>query len=193
MRHICVFAGSSSGARPEYAEAARALGQELVRRDLGLVYGGSSAGLMGVIADAVLEVGGEALGVLPRGLFKREIAHTGLTRLYEVESMHARKALMAELSDGFIALPGGYGTCDELFEIITWAQIGIHDKPIGLLDVGDYFHSLLAFIGEAVTEGFIPRGRVDILRATEPADLLDRVLAAMKAAVPEVTLPPVQP
>jgi uncharacterized protein (TIGR00730 family) len=193
MRHICVFAGSSSGVRTEYAEAARALGQELVRRDLGLVYGGSSVGLMGAIADAVLEAGGEALGVLPSGLFKREIAHTGLTHLYEVESMHARKALMAELADGFIALPGGYGTCDELFEIITWAQIGIHDKPIGLLDVGEYFHSLLAFIGEAVSDGFIPQGRVDILRATDPAALLDRVLAAMRTPTPEAALPPVQP
>jgi uncharacterized protein (TIGR00730 family) len=193
MRHICVFAGSSSGVRAEYAEAARALGQELVRRDLGLVYGGSSVGLMGAIADAVLEAGGEALGVLPSGLFKREIAHTGLTHLYEVESMHARKALMAELADGFIALPGGYGTCDELFEIITWAQIGIHDKPIGLLDVGNYFHSLLAFIGEAVTDGFIPQGRVDILRAADPAELLDRVLAAMRTPTPEAALPPVQP
>ncbi len=193
MRHICVFAGSSSGVRTEYAEAARALGQELVRRDLGLVYGGSSVGLMGAIADAVLEAGGEALGVLPSGLFKREIAHTGLTHLYEVESMHARKALMAELADGFIALPGGYGTCDELFEIITWAQIGIHDKPIGLLDVGNYFHSLLAFIGEAVTDGFIPQGRVDILCATDSTELLDRVLATMRTSTPEAALPPVQP
>jgi uncharacterized protein (TIGR00730 family) len=193
MRHICVFAGSSGGARPEYTDAAHALGQELVRRDLGLVFGGSSVGLMGAIADAVLEAGGEALGVLPRGLFKREIAHTGLTHLYEVESMHARKALMAELADGFIALPGGYGTCDELFEIITWAQIGIHNKPIGLLDVGSYFHSLLAFVAEATAEGFIPEGRVDILRATEPVELLNRLTTGMKMAAPEAALPPVQP
>src|SRR5262245_61683777 len=193
MRHICVFAGSSSGARTEYMEAARMLGGELVRRELGLVYGGSSVGLIATIADAVLEAGGEALGVLPRGLFKREVAHPGLTRLYEVESMHARKALMSELADGFIALPGGFGTCDELFEIITWAQIGIHDKPIGLLDVGGYFRSLLTFVAEAVTEGFIPPGRVDILHETEPTALLERVLAGMKTTASEAAVSRVQP
>ena len=179
--------------RPVFTDAARALGQELVKRDLGLVYGGSSVGLMGTIADAVLEAGGEALGVLPHGLFKREIAHTGLTHLYEVESMHARKALMAELADGFIALPGGYGTCDELFESITWAQIGIHNKPIGLLDLDNYFRSLLAFMDEARAAGFIPQHSVDILCASDPADLVEKVLAGMKTPVPEAALPPVQP
>jgi uncharacterized protein (TIGR00730 family) len=193
MRHICVFAGSSGGVRAEYMDAARALGHASVRRDLGLVYGGTSAGLMGAIADGVLEAGGEALGVLPRGLFKREIAHTGLTHLYEVESMHARKALMAELADGFIALPGGYGTCDELFEIITWAQIDIHRKPIGLLDVGDYFRLLLAFVERATAEGFIPAGRVELLRETEPAALLDALLARMGSPEAQEVEPSVLP
>src|SRR6185312_16152584 len=143
MRSICVFAGSNMGTRLEYEEAARELGYELVARGLGLVYGGASVGLMGVIADAVIAKGGEVIGILPRGLFEREVAHEHLTELHKVGSMHERKALMADLSDSFIALPGGYGTFDELFEIITWAQIGLHSKPIGLLNVANYFDPLL--------------------------------------------------
>jgi len=151
-----------------------ALGRELACRGIGLVYGGASRGLMGVVADAALAAGGEVIGVLPRGLFVREVAHHGLTELCEVGSMHERKALMAQLSDGFIALPGGFGTCDELFEAVTWAQIGIHQKPVGLLDVNEYFTTLLAFVAHAAAEGFIPPLNADLLqRATDPATLLD--------------------
>lgn len=178
MRRICVFAGSNSGARPEYSEAARRLGRELAARGLGLVYGGSSVGLMHVVADAVLAEGGDVIGVLPRGLFRREVAHTGLTELREVGSMHERKALMADLSDGFIALPGGYGTFDELFEITTWAQIGIHSKPVGLLDVANYFAPLMAMVQHAAAEGFVPQQQAHLLlREEDPATLLDRFAA----------------
>jgi uncharacterized protein (TIGR00730 family) len=175
MRRICVFTGSNPGIRPEYRQAARSLAHELVSRGLGLVYGGASVGLMGVIADTALAEGGEVIGVIPRGLFRREIAHKGLTQLHEVASMHERKALMADISDGFIALPGGFGTFDELFEIITWAQLGLHNKPIGLLNVTDYFAPLLALIVHASTEGFIPASHKSILMHEEnPIHLLDR-------------------
>ena len=174
MHRICVFSGSNLGVRPEYQQAARDLGQELVSRGLGLVYGGASVGLMGVIADAVLAAGGEVIGVLPRGLFRREVPHRHLTELHEVGSMHERKALMADLADGFIALPGGYGTFDELFEIITWAQLGLHSKPVGLLDVASYFAPLLALIAHASTEGFIPPGHTKlVLHTDDPVTLLD--------------------
>jgi uncharacterized protein (TIGR00730 family) len=175
VRRICVFAGSQSGARPEYALVAAALGRELVRRGLALVYGGSRVGMMGVVAEAVLGAGGEAIGVIPRGLFRREVAHTGLTTLHEVGSMHERKALMADLADGVIALPGGFGTFDELFESITWAQIGLHTKPIGLLDCAGYFAPLMALIEHAITEGFVsPAYAGLVLRETDAATLLDR-------------------
>jgi uncharacterized protein (TIGR00730 family) len=178
MRRICVFSGSNLGVRPEYQQAARSLAQEMVARGLGLVYGGASVGLMGVMADTVLAEGGEAIGVIPRGMFRREIPHRGLTELHKVGSMHERKALMADLADGFIALPGGFGTFDELFEIITWAQIGLHSKPIGLLDVAGYFAPLLALVVHASTEGFIPAVHQAILMHEEtPADLLDRFAA----------------
>ncbi|GAC1565307.1 MAG: TIGR00730 family Rossman fold protein [Ktedonobacteraceae bacterium] len=176
MRRICVFSGSNLGNRPEYKQAAQALGQELLARELGLVYGGASVGLMGVLADTVLAGGGEVIGVIPRGLFKREIAHSGLAQLHEVTSMHERKALMADLADGFIALPGGYGTFDELFEIITWTQLGLHTKPIGLLDVAGYFTPLLALITHASREGFIPAMHTDIvLHEESSATLLDHL------------------
>jgi uncharacterized protein (TIGR00730 family) len=175
MRRICVFAGSNRGNRPEYAEAARALGQELAQRELGLVYGGASVGLMGIVADAVLAGGGQATGVLPRGLFRREIPHKGLTEMHEVGSMHERKALMADLADGFIALPGGFGTFDELFEIVTWAQLGLHKKPVGLINVAHYFGPLLALVRHASTEGFVPEVHLPFLMYEEhPAPLLDR-------------------
>src|SRR5579864_9200 len=175
MQRICVFTGSNYGNRPEYRQAAQELGEELARRGLGLVYGGASVGLMGVVADTVLEHGGEAFGVIPGGLFKREVAHRGLTQLHEVGSMHERKALMSDLADGFIALPGGFGTFDELFEITTWAQLGLHSKPIGLLDVAGYFTPLLALITHASTEGFIPPRHTDIiLHESTPSTLLDR-------------------
>ncbi|HEY7340563.1 MAG TPA: TIGR00730 family Rossman fold protein [Ktedonobacterales bacterium] len=195
MRRICVFAGSSSGARPVYTEVAQALGCEIARRGLGLVYGGASRGLMGVVADAALAAGGEVIGVLPRGLFVREVAHRGLTELFEVGSMHERKALMAQLSDGFVALPGGFGTCDELFETVTWAQIGIHQKPVGLLDVRDYFATLLAFVAHASVEGFIPLANTDLLlRETDPAALLDAFARYQSPAdVSPLPTPPVLP
>ena len=175
MRRICVFAGSNPGKRAEYREAAQALGREMVARGLGLIYGGASIGLMGAIADSVLAGGGEVIGVIPRGLFQREIGHEGLTQLHEVNSMHERKALMADLADGFIALPGGYGTFDELFEIVTWEQLGIHTKPIGLLDVAGYFAPLLALIAHAVAEGFIPPQHSNIvIHESSPTMLLDQ-------------------
>lgn len=178
MQRVCVFAGSMAGVRPAYIEAARALGGELARRELGLVYGGSSVGLMGAVADAALAAGGAVIGVMPRGLFRREVAHLGLTELHEVGSMHERKALMMDLADGFIALPGGYGTLDELFEIVTWTQIGISEKPIGLLDVAAYFAPLLAMVEHAAREGFVPASHVALLmREADPAALLDRLVA----------------
>jgi uncharacterized protein (TIGR00730 family) len=175
MRRICVFAGSNVGVRAEYAEVARELGRELVKRGLGLVYGGASVGLMGIVANTVLDEGGEVIGVLPRGLFLREIPHKGLTALHEVGSMHERKALMADLADGFIALPGGFGTFDELFEIITWAQLGLHTKPIGLFNVVGYFEPLLALVQHASAEGFIPAVHLSLLMCEDnAAHLLDR-------------------
>lgn len=179
MRRICVFAGSSKGKRPEYAEAAAALGRELAARGLGLVYGGASIGLMAEVANSVLAAGGEVIGVLPKGLFVREVAHAGLSELREVGSMHKRKALMADLADGFIALPGGFGTFDELFEIVTWAQIGLHAKPIGLLDIAGYFDPLLGLVKHAAREGFIAPTQTKLLRcAPTPSALLDALVAA---------------
>ena len=186
MQRICVFCGSSSGSRPIYAEMARAVGKELAARGLGVVYGGSSIGLMGALADAALAAGGEVIGVLPRGLFRREVAHRGLTELREVGSMHERKALMGELADGFLALPGGFGTCDELFEVVTWAQIGLHHKPIGLLDVEGFFAPLLAFVRHAAQEGFLPPAHVDVLlRAETPAAIIDQLLTYQPPTLPD--------
>src|SRR5437764_11905067 len=184
MQRLCVFCGSNAGGRPAYAEAARRFGAALAARGLGLVYGGGHVGLMGVLADAVLGAGGEVYGVIPRQLADKELAHRGLTRLEVVETIHARKARMAELSDGFVALPGGYGTLDELFEILTWAQLGIHAKPVGLLDVEGFFTPLLAWVRHACAEGFLRQHHVETLRvATGVAELL----AAL--AVPEVGAP----
>ncbi len=193
MHRICVFAGSNLGKRPEYQQAAQALGQALITRGLGLVYGGASVGLMGVVADSVLAAGGEVIGVLPRALFRREVAHTHLTELHEVSSMHERKALMADLADGFIALPGGLGTFDELFEITTWAQLGLHTKPVGLLNVAGYYTPLLALIAHAATEGFIPPGHARLLlHENNVAALLDSFEHYMPAANPSkwMDLPP---
>lgn len=155
MKSVCVFCGSSQGRRPVYAETARDLGTGLAQRSLRLVYGGGRAGLMGLLADAALASGGEVVGVIPQALVRCEQAYNGLTELRVVESMHARKAMMADLADAFIALPGGYGTLDELCEILTWAQLGLHQKPLLLLDVEGYFESLLSFFDRAVTEGFV--------------------------------------
>ncbi len=177
MRRLCVFCGSKAGGRPVYAEAARRLAAALARRGLGLVFGAGHVGLMGVLADAVLAAGGEAVGVIPQALVDRELAHRGLTELHVVETMHQRKALMADLADGFVALPGAYGTADELFEVLTWAQLGLHAKPIGLLDVEGFFAPLLGWIDHAVREGFLkPKHRDLLLCDGDPGRLLDQLL-----------------
>ena len=176
---ICVFCGSRAGARPAYADAARALGVELARRKLGLVYGGGGVGLMGTIADAVLAAGGEATGVIPESLVARELAHAGLTELHVVASMHERKAKMASLARAFAVLPGAYGTLDETCEALTWTQLGLQSKPCGLLNVEGYFDPLLAFLDHAVREGFLDRENRGILLVEEdPARLLSRLLEA---------------
>lgn len=173
MRTVCVFTGSSLGARAQYADLAHQLGVEIARQGYGLVYGGGRLGLMGVVADGALGAGGEVIGVLPTQALGRERAHGGLTQLIEASSMHERKAQMAALADGFIALPGGFGTLDELFEITTWAQLGLHAKPIVLLDDTGYYAPLLAFIHHASAEGFIPKGNVELLRSAQsPAEAL---------------------
>ncbi len=176
MKRICVFCGSSAGARPDYRQTALRLGSALAQRGLGLVYGGASIGLMGAVADAVLDAGGEAIGVIPGALSRKEIAHDRLTRLHVVGSMHERKAKMAELSDAFVALPGGIGTLEEFAEVLTWAQLGIHHKPCGLLDVGGYYRPLIAFFDHAVAERFVrPQHREMVLVEEEPEALLDRL------------------
>jgi len=174
VQRICVFCGSSPGGRPEYAEAARQLGQLLVRQHSELVYGGASVGLMGIVARTVLEGGGRVTGVIPRLLAEKEVALTSLDDLRIVESMHERKALMAELSDGFIALPGGIGTIEEFVEILTWSQLGIHTKPCGLLNSAGYYDRLLGFFDHMQAEGFIrPTCRSTILVEQDPASLLE--------------------
>jgi uncharacterized protein (TIGR00730 family) len=178
MTRICIFCGSSSGARPEYAAAARATAVALAARGIGLVYGGGRVGLMGELADEMLRRGGEVAGVIPRLLFEREVGHTGVTQLHVVETMHQRKALMAELSDGFIALPGGLGTLEEICEIWTWAQLGSHRKPLGFLDAAGYYAPLLDFIARAATEGFIrPKFRDLAVVDDDIERLLDRFAA----------------
>jgi uncharacterized protein (TIGR00730 family) len=185
MRRICVFAGSSVGKRSEYQQAAHALGEELLAGGLGIVYGGASVGLMGIVADTVLAGGGEVIGVLPRALFRRELAHRNLTELHEVGSMHERKALMADLADGFIVLPGGFGTFDELFEMTTWSQLGLHAKPIGLLNVANYFEPLLALVAHAIQEGFIPAFHEGILlHEDNPVALLNAFASYVPPVVP---------
>jgi len=178
IRRLCVFSGSHFGARDDYAEGARRLGAALVARGVGLVYGGGSVGLMGVMADTVLAGQGEVIGVIPRALATKELAHQGLADLRVVRSMHERKALMADLADGFVALPGGFGTFEELFEIVTWAQLGLHAKPIGVLDVCGYFDALAVLVEHAIAERFVlPEYRQLIVRAAEPEALLDRLVA----------------
>lgn len=178
MNNVCVFLGSNPGNRPEYAEATKALAHELVRRDMGLVYGGSAVGLMRVIADTVLEAGGRVYGVIPQALVDKEIAHQGLTELHVVDSMLKRKELMSELSDGFVALPGGIGTMDEYFEVFTWGMLGFHDKPLGLLDVCGYYQPLNDFMDKIADEGFVLPVLRDIsLTDSTPAGLIDKMLA----------------
>jgi len=179
VRRICVFCGSRLGNRSSFAAAARQLGQALAARRLGLVFGGGHIGLMGVLADEVLRLGGEVVGVIPQALVDRELAHQGLTELRVVGSMHERKAVMADLADGFVALPGAFGTADELFEILTWSQLGLHAKPVGLLNTEHFFDPLLAWLDLAVREGFLKPGHRQLIHvAAGPVEIVDRLLAA---------------
>ena len=175
MKRVCVFCGSSPGAKPEYVEVAILLGRTLAQRKIGLVYGGGKVGLMGYTAAAASRAGGEVIGVIPKGLVKKEVAFTGLSDLRVVDTMHERKALMAELSDGFIAMPGGLGTLEEFFEALTWAQLGMHGKPCGFLNVCHYYDAILGFLDCAVSEQFIDREHRDMVLVDEtPGALLDR-------------------
>lgn len=178
MRRVCVFCGSSAGGDGAYAEAVAELARAIVARGLGVVYGAGRVGLMGALADAALEAGGEVIGVIPRALVDREVAHGDLTELHVVDSMHERKALMSDLSDGFVAAPGGLGTLEELFEVLTWSQLGLHDKPCALLDVRGYYGTLDTFLDHVVTEGFLrPDSRRMLITGNEPGELLDRLAA----------------
>lgn len=175
MKRLCVFTGSRPGALPEYARAARELAGAILERKLVLVYGGSTVGLMGILADAVLGGGGEVIGVIPEGLFSKEVPHTGLTEIHMVKSMHERKQVMSDLADGFVALPGGVGTLEELTEIYTWGQLGLHQKPCGLLNIEGYYHHLICFLDHAVHEGFLESAQRDsLLVADRPGELLDK-------------------
>jgi len=177
MNRVCVFCGSSSGSQPHYREAAAQLGEAMVSRNIDLVYGGASIGLMGAIADSVLNLGGKAFGVIPTHLERHEISHQNLTELIIVDSMHERKAAMADMSDGFIAMPGGIGTLEELIEICTWQQLGLHTKPTGLLDVEHYYKSLLEFLDHSVGENFLrPNHRKNLLSSDNPETLLNTML-----------------
>lgn len=174
-RAICVYCGSSPGAHPDYAATAKLLAGELLARNLTLVYGGASKGLMGILADAMLDGGGRVVGVIPAALQQKEVAHTAVTELHVVQSMHERKAMMAELSDGFVALPGGFGTLEEIIETLTWAQLGLHRKPCGLLNVRGYYDALLQFLAHAETEELLKsQHRLMLLVDSDPAALLSR-------------------
>jgi len=178
MKQICVFCGSSAGNRSEYRAAAEGLGTEMARRGIGLVYGGGNVGLMGALADATLKAGGEAVGVIPEHLLEREVGHRGLTMLHVVRSMHERKALMADLSDAFIALPGGFGTLDEFCEILTWSQLGLHAKPCGILNVLGYYSPLLSMLDHAVEEQFLKmENRKLVLTGNSVTELLQAMEA----------------
>ena len=182
MRRVCVFCGSSSGRLPAYVEAAHAFGAAVASRGLGLVYGGGGVGLMGALADGALAAGGEVIGVIPQQLVDRELAHGGLTELRIVASLHERKALMAVHADAFVALPGGFGTLDELMEQLTWGQLGLHSKPVGLLDVHDYWRPLIAFARHATDEGFV---REPDLAAIAVADDAEALLARLERMTEE--------
>jgi uncharacterized protein (TIGR00730 family) len=193
VRRVCVFCGASSGRKPAYADAARAFGATLAARGLGLVYGGGRVGLMGAVADGALEAGGEAIGVIPQELVDRELAHGGLTELHVVGSLHERKALMAELADAFVALPGGFGTLDELMEQLTWSQLGLHAKPVGLLDVDEYWRPLIAVARQATEEGFVREADLAAIAvAADGEALLDRLgrLAGAERPRPKWSRPP---
>jgi uncharacterized protein (TIGR00730 family) len=191
MRRICIFCGSATGTRPDYAAATRAVAELLVRRGIGLVYGGGGIGLMGVLADAFLAAGGEVVGVIPRPLATKEIAHAGCTDLRIVDSMHERKATMAELADGFLALPGGLGTFEELLEMLTWTQLGVHVKPVGALDVGGYWAGLRRLLTDGVEAGFVqPEHAAMLLFDDDPSRLLDRLAAWRAPERPRLWLRP---
>lgn len=178
MKSLCVYCGSSPGHRPEYSAAATLLGRTMAERGIALVYGGGKVGLMGTIADAVLAHGGTAIGVIPQALLDKEVGHTGLTELHVVGSMHERKQMMADRADAFVAMPGGVGTYEELFETFTWLQLGYHAKPVGLLNVAGFYDGLLAFMQHTVNEGFLKQIHADLLRvADSPAAVLE-VLAS---------------
>jgi uncharacterized protein (TIGR00730 family) len=181
VRRLCVFCGSATGSHPRYAAATRVVAGELVRRRIGLVYGGGAVGLMGVLADAVLAAGGEVVGVIPRPLATKEIAHAGLTELHVVASMHERKALMASLSDAFLALPGGLGTFEELLEMLTWTQLGVHRKAVGALDVGGYWSGLRRLLTDGVEAGFVRPHNADALLVDDDAARLLHHLATWEA------------
>ena len=186
LSSICVYAGSSPGARPDYADAARALGETIARRGLGLVYGGGDVGLMKVVADAAMGAGGHVTGIIPRALMEREVGHGALSELLVVETMHERKLAMAERADAFIALPGGIGTVEELVEVLTWTQLGVHDKPCSVLDVAGYWQPLLAMLDHAVAERFLPeKHRQMLLSGTDPGQLLDALEAWQPSSVPK--------
>ena len=179
-KKICVFTGSRLGSRPEYPEAARQLGRALVEREYALVYGGGNVGLMSILADTVLGLGGRVTGVIPDSLVSKEVAHRGLSDLRIVQSMHERKAVMAQLSDGFIAMAGGIGTMEEFFEVLSWAQLGIHRKPCGLLNTSGYYDHLIKFLDVAVDQGFLkPKHRSLLILANEPAEMLNRLESFM--------------
>lgn len=182
MKSICLFCGSNKGAKPEYVAAAERFGRTLAEQGIALVYGGGNVGLMGVAADAALAAGGRVIGVIPEFLQAKEVGHKGLSELHVTQTMHQRKALMAELSDGFIALPGGFGTFDELFEILTWAQLSVHSKPVGLLDSAGFYQPLYAMIKHAVAEGFVPTGNLNLFSVD--ADL-DALLDGMRRYQPQ--------
>ena len=184
MNRICVYCGSSPGKHAAYREAAAELAQVLAQQGIGLVYGGGSVGIMGSIADAMVDAGAEVIGVIPRALDEKEVSHGGVSELV-VDSMHERKALMAELSDGFIALPGGLGTIEELFEVLTWTQLGFHHKPCGLLNVQGYFDQLVAFLDHTVEQAFVKPVHRDILLVEEKADPLLRRMAAFQPPADE--------
>jgi uncharacterized protein (TIGR00730 family) len=185
VRRVCVFCGASSGRLPEYAEAARAFGTAAAARGLGVVYGGGRVGLMGAVADAALAGGGEVIGVIPQELVDRELAHGGLSELHVVGSLHERKRLMAELSDGFVALPGGFGTLDELLEQLTWSQLGLHEKPVGLFDVEEYWRPLIALARHATDEGFVRESDLGAIAVgTDAEGLLDRLGRMTREARP---------
>jgi len=182
MKAICVYCGSSMGASPVYAEAAKALAKAMVDDNIALVYGGGNVGLMGVIADEVMRLGGEATGVIPKALMDKEVGHIGLTRLHIVKDMHERKAMMANLSNGFIAMPGGIGTLEELFEVFTWSQLGLHDKPIGLLNVSGYYDGLIGFLEHVVAERFLRQEQASLLmHHADPVKLVE----SLKSFVPK--------